>query len=202
MQAIDALRRAITTGELAPGTHVSEVEMAERLGISRGTLREAMRTLQIEGLLTDGPRGRLLVRHMSPPELEHLFEVRAALEALAGRTLSARSDRGGFIEPLRVLAQRIAASDGTSIEQRMAADLDFHRELCRLTGNDTLLRAWTALEGSIQLSIMHSGTDRAVRNMNADRHLELVAAIEAGDPEETARKIHEHMAAAVQVLIS
>ena len=99
MQAIEALRRAITTGELAPGSHVSEIEMSTRLQISRGTLREAMRTLQLEGLLTEGSRGRLLVRRMDDEELRDLFRVRAALEALAvqpspkGRTGTRSSPR-------------------------------------------------------------------------------------------------------------
>jgi len=174
MQAIEALRRAITTGELAPGSHVSEIEMSTRLQISRGTLREAMRTLQLEGLLTEGSRGRLLVRRMDDEELRDLFRVRAALEALAVRTLAVR----------------------------MQADLDFHREMCRLSGNETLLRAWSALEGSIQMSITRSGIERAVRNMDVPRHLQIVDAIDTGDPEHAVATLQEHMALATQTLIS
>lgn len=199
MQAVDALRRAITTGELAPGSHVSEIEMANRLQISRGTLREAMRTLQIEGLLTEGTRGRLLVRHMDPVELENLFEVRAALEALAARTLARRGDRDAAVARLRTLAARIAEASG-SLEDRMAADMAFHREMCVLTENDTLVRAWSALEGSILLSITHSGIERAVENMNADRHLEIVDAIATGDARAASETVLQHMEHAVRVL--
>jgi DNA-binding transcriptional MocR family regulator len=59
-QALTALRRAITTGELAAGTHLVETELSDALHISRGTLREAMRQLQQEGLISAGARGRLL----------------------------------------------------------------------------------------------------------------------------------------------
>lgn len=81
-QALAALRRAITTGELAPGTHLVETELSESLQISRGTLREAMRQLQQEGLIAAGPRGRLSVRHLDAKEIRDIFAVRAALESL------------------------------------------------------------------------------------------------------------------------
>ncbi|MGC5172503.1 GntR family transcriptional regulator [Micromonospora sp. DT81.3] len=202
MQAIEALRRAITTGELPPGSHVSEIEMSQRLGISRGTLREAMRTLQIEGLLTEGSRGRLLVRLMDDDELRDLFRVRAALEALAARTLSESVERDHAVQLLTASANRMRAAESESLDARMRADLDFHRTMCLLTGNETLLRAWSALEGSILMSITRSGIDRAVRNMDVPRHLEIVDAIATGDPDHAAATVEEHMALATETLVS
>ena len=68
-QALTALRRAITTGQLPPGTHLVETELSDALQISRGTLREAMRQLQQEGLISAGARGRLSVRHLDTKEI-------------------------------------------------------------------------------------------------------------------------------------
>ena len=202
MQAIEVLRRAITTGELPPGSHVSEIEMSNRLQISRGTLREAMRTLQIEGLLTEGSRGRLLVRLMNDEELRDLFRVRAALEALAARTLAESPQRESAVESLRAAVGLMSAAENESLDARMRADLDFHRELCRQTGNETLMRAWSALEGSILMSITRSGIERAVRNMDVARHLEIVDAIATGDPDTAAATVAQHMELATQTLIS
>ncbi|MCR2764437.1 GntR family transcriptional regulator [Microbacterium sp. zg.B48] len=202
MQAIEVLRRAITTGELPPGSHVSEIEMSQRLQISRGTLREAMRTLQIEGLLTEGSRGRLLVRRMDDEELRDLFLVRAALEALAARTVAESPQRESAVESLRAAVGLMSAAENESLDARMRADLDFHRELCRLTGNDTLMRAWSALEGSILMSITRSGIERAVRNMDVPRHLEIVDAIATGDPDTAAAAVAQHMELATRTLIS
>ncbi|MCR2810954.1 MULTISPECIES: GntR family transcriptional regulator [unclassified Microbacterium] len=202
MQAIEVLRRAITTGELPPGSHVSEIEMSQRLQISRGTLREAMRTLQIEGLLTEGSRGRLLVRRMDDEELRDLFLVRAALEALAARTVAESPQRESAVESLRAAVGLMSAAENESLDARMRADLDFHRELCRLTGNDTLMRAWSALEGSILMSITRSGIERAVRNMDVPRHLEIVDAIATGDPDTAAAAVAQHMELATQTLIA
>ena len=82
-QALASLRTAITSGQLPPQTPMVETELSERLQISRGTLREAMRQLQQEGLVISGPRGRLYVRHLGPKEIGDIFAVRAALEAMA-----------------------------------------------------------------------------------------------------------------------
>ncbi len=92
-QALSALRTAITSGELEPGRHLVETELSEMLQISRGTLREALRQLEQEGLLSAGPRGRLSVRHLDAKEIRDIFSVRAALESLAARTLCELPDR-------------------------------------------------------------------------------------------------------------
>ncbi len=92
-QALTALRKAITSGQLAPGTHLVETELSDALQISRGTLREAMRQLQQEGLISAGARGRLSVRHLDSKEIRDIFNVRAALESLAARELAARPGR-------------------------------------------------------------------------------------------------------------
>ncbi len=92
-QAVTALRTAITSGALAPSSPLVETELSEMLQISRGTLREAMRQLQQEGLISAGARGRLYVRHLDAKEIRDIFAVRAALEALAVRDLAERDDR-------------------------------------------------------------------------------------------------------------
>ena len=96
-QALTALRRAITTGQLPPGTHLVETELSDALQISRGTLREAMRQLQQEGLISAGARGRLSVRHLDTKEIRDIFDVRAALESLAASELAARTDRADAV---------------------------------------------------------------------------------------------------------
>src|SRR3954469_18042338 len=100
-QALTALRRAITTGQLTPGTHLVETELSEALQISRGTLREAMRQLQQEGLISAGARGRLAVRHLDAKEITDIFDVRAALESLAASALANRDDRSAVVSELR-----------------------------------------------------------------------------------------------------
>jgi DNA-binding GntR family transcriptional regulator len=194
-QALASLRSAITSGQLPPQTPMVETELSERLQISRGTLREAMRQLQQEGLLTAGvTRGRLYVRQLGPKEIGEIYAVRAALEAMAARVLTQRADRAETTEELRSLlhTMREARTD-VDLEGRIEADLNFHRGLCRLTDNETLMHTWESLEGSIRMSIMFAGLERAIGNMDVSRHEAIVDAIASGDVAAAADAVHEHM---------
>jgi DNA-binding GntR family transcriptional regulator len=200
-QALSALRRAITTGQLQPGTHLVETDLSEALQISRGTLREAMRQLQQEGLISAGTRGRLSVRHLDSKEIKDIFGVRAALESLAASELARRPDRSAVVAELREAVADMERWAASNLEDRIEADLKFHRTMCRLTGNETLLHSWQSLEGSIRMSIMFAGVDRALKNMDVRRHLEIVDAIESGDVVTAAAAVRDHMAGAAAVLV-
>ena len=209
-QALTALRRAITTGQVAPGTHLVETDLSDALQISRGTLREAMRQLQQEGLISAGARGRLSVRHLDTKEIKDIFDVRAALESLAASELAARSDRADAVAQLREAVAEMMASWAASnledraasnLEDRIEADLKFHRTMCHLSGNETLLHSWSSLEGSIRMSIMFAGMDRALKNMDVKRHSDIVDAIESGDVAKATATVRDHMAGAATVLV-
>ena len=94
--------------------------------------------------------------------------------------------------------ERWAASN---LEDRIEADLKFHRTMCLLTGNETLLHQWSSLEGSIRMSIMYAGVDRALKNMDVKRHSDMVDAIESGEGDTAAAAVRSHMAGAAAVLI-
>lgn len=200
-QALAALRRAISSGSIQPGTRMVEADLSTQLGISRGTLREAMRQLQQDGLLEADARGRLSVRQIGHAEIVDIFLVRGALEALAVRTICGFGDREPALAAVRTALEGMSAPTQEQIAERIEADLDFHRTLVRASGNATLLHQWTQLEGSIRMSIMFAGAERALRNMDVDRHREIVDAIEAGDGDEAARVLREHMHEAATTLI-
>ncbi|MEU5844374.1 GntR family transcriptional regulator [Rhodococcus sp. NPDC047139] len=200
-QAVTALRTAITSGALAPSSPLVETELSEMLQISRGTLREAMRQLQQEGLISAGARGRLYVRHLDAKEIRDIFAVRAALEALAVRDLAERADRASVIPALRESLEVMAHAEN-DLEARIESDLNFHRLLCRLTGNETLMHSWQSLEGSIRMSIMFAGLEKAVGNMDVGRHSAIVDAIETGDSDEAASAVRSHMSWAASNLVS
>jgi DNA-binding GntR family transcriptional regulator len=202
VQALTALRRAITTGQIAAGTHLVETELCDALQISRGTLREAMRQLQQEGLISAGARGRLSVRHLDSKEIRDIFGVRAALESLAVRELCGRSDRATVIEKLRDAVKDMEKWAASNLEDRIEADLRFHRTMCHLTGNETLLHSWSSLEGSIRMSIMFAGVERAIKNMDVKRHSDIVDAIETGDVDKAEATVRDHMAGAAETLVA
>src|SRR4029078_10222917 len=170
-----------TAVEIKPGDQLVETELSAAMGISRGTLREALRQLEYEGLIEVGDRGRLTVRTLTATELADMFAARACLERLAAADLSTRSDRAAMLGRLQTALDALGTVDG-SIGDMVEADLAFHRLLCELTGNATLVRAWETLTGPIRVAILFRGPATALTNMSVPRHQQLLDAIAGGDP--------------------
>ena len=197
-QALQALREAIVMGGIAPGTHLAEVRLASELGISRGTLREALRQLQQEGLAVTDGRGRLHVRSLDARTIAGTFRVRAALEALAARTVADMPEepRAKALRQLdRALrTMRDAEEDDLPMLERLEADVEFHRTLCRVSDNEVLLQTWEQLAGVLRMSIMHAGAQQAKLNTSADKHQEVIDVIADG-PADLEARITAHILA-------
>jgi DNA-binding GntR family transcriptional regulator len=194
-RSLEALRAAILTGRYRPGDHLGEVELAGSLGVSRGTVREALRHLQQEGLVTSGNRGMLRVNSLTAAEVHELFRVRAALEGLAVREVIASPRREAAAASLRTAVDRL--SDEGEPAARMEADLAFHLLLCQLSGNSMLVEAWQRLEGRMRVAILN-GAAWQVPMMARDRHVPIVEAIEQGDVDAAVQVVDEHMAGAAE----
>ncbi|CAL9333911.1 putative D-xylose utilization operon transcriptional repressor [Streptomyces sp. enrichment culture] len=201
-QALVALRTAITTGRYRPGDHLGEVEIAEHLSVSRGTVREALRHLQQEGLVTAGARGMLRVSRLTPTEVRELFQVREALEGLAVAQIIASPRRQEAAESLRdALAKlREAFASGAGLAAKVEADFGFHLLLCELSGNSVLLKTWRQLEGPMRVVIMSAAGERRDVAMSAAAHEPIADAIERGDATAARQILHAHMTAAVEQL--
>jgi DNA-binding GntR family transcriptional regulator len=196
-RALEALRSAITSGQYRPGDHLSEVALAGHLGVSRGTVREALRHLQQEGLVTAGNRNMLRVSTISPKAVRELFRVRAALEGLAVAEIIASTDREKAVATLRKGLSRLSDSDG-DFATKLEADLGFHLLLCQLSGNAMLVEAWRYLEGRIRVTIMNYESADTPSMMARTRHAPIVEAIERGDVAAARSVVEQHMAAAAE----
>jgi DNA-binding GntR family transcriptional regulator len=195
-RALESVRAAIISGQYRPGDHLGEVELASSLGVSRGTVREALRHLQQEGLVTAGNRGMLRVNSLTPGEVRELFQVRAALEGLAVREIIASPRREAAVGVLRTALEQLT-DEGEDFPARIQADLAFHLQLCRLAGNSMLVEAWQRLEGRMRVAILN-GAAWQVPMMARDRHAPIVDAIEQADAAAAVRIVEEHMASAAE----
>ena len=196
-RALGALRSAITSGRYRPGDHLGEVDLATHLGVSRGTVREALRHLQQEGLVTAGNRGMLRVNEISPTEVRELFRVRAALESLAVTEIIRSADRTRAVAALREALARLESTEG-DFAANLEADLNFHLLLCRLSGNSMLVEAWRYLEGRVRVTIMNYESDEKPTMMSRYRHLPIVEAIESGNVDAAVGVLEQHMAFAAE----
>jgi DNA-binding GntR family transcriptional regulator len=194
-RTVKALRVAIISGQYRPGDHLGEVELAKHLGVSRGTVRQALRHLQQEGLVTATNRSMRRVIRLSPVEVRELFRVRAALEGLAVKRIIALPERSGALGTLREALSPLDNA-GLNFAGQVDADLGFHLQLCRLSGNSMLLETWRYLEGRIRIVIMDAGPDKAPAMMSRARHELIIDAIASGELSAAVGVVDEHMSAA------
>jgi DNA-binding GntR family transcriptional regulator len=194
-RALESLRSAITSGQYRPGAHLGEAELAAHLGVSRGTVREALRHLQEDGLVTAGARGMLRVHTLSPTEIRELFQVRAALEGLAATLITASTDRAAAVARLREALSDLDAPM-QDFSAFVDADLGLHLLLCELSGNSILVDAWRHLEGRLRITIFNDGDEQHSTIMSSHHHAPIVDAIEAGDASLALATLQEHMGVA------
>jgi DNA-binding GntR family transcriptional regulator len=197
-RALEALRTAITSGQYRPGDHLGEEELAGRLGVSRGTVREALRHLQQEGLVTAGARGMLRVHSLPPDEIRDLFQVRGALEGLAVTLLIASPRKDEAVLRLRKALSDLDDPDH-DFSAHIDADLGFHLLLCQLTENSVLVDAWRHLEGRVRITIF-SDNERHLNILSGSHHAPIVDAIEEGDADQAMKILQDHMMLAVDRL--
>ncbi|MEW2501391.1 GntR family transcriptional regulator [Amycolatopsis sp. CA-161197] len=196
---VDLLRTAIFGGDIPAGTHLAEVSLSASLGVSRATLREALRQLQQEGLAVQDSRGRVSVREVSPQEVEDLFEVRLGLETIAARRLCERPDRSSVVTELTDRLERLRRPE--SLAADLDADLEFHGTMCRLSGNQLLLQSWEGISSLARITMLAAGPDSARANMAYDRHAPIVDLIARGDSAACSEFLADHMASARDRLI-
>ena len=183
------LRDQIVDGDRAPGSRLVERDLADELGVSRVPVREALRSLVAEGLVTPRPRTWAVVRTFTPDDVAQLLEVRAALEVLAAR----RATERGAPEDVAALADALAREDdaaarGDGTAARRAA-ADFHEALLAAAGNG-VLDELTAVTASRSRWLLGQHEDLAGM---ADDHRLLLDAIRAGDADEAARRVVGHL---------
>lgn len=134
----DWLRDAILDGVRSPGSRLIERDLAAEFGVSRVPVRDALKILELEGLVTLRPRTWAIVREFTASDMTDLDEVRSVLEPLAFRLAAERHRRNGLDELRRALDEEtISAAAGDPIASRRAA-ADFHEQVTVLTENRVL----------------------------------------------------------------
>lgn len=200
--AVIEIRNAITMGTLKPGQHLVETQLSDQLGISRGTLREAMRQLQQEGLVVQDGRGRTHVPELTPRLISETFRVRHALEVMAAIDIGAQPDRDDAIKSLESRLADLADSASGALTDAVDADMALHREMCLATGNEVLLSHWESLAAIIRMSILQAGPNQARANMAAHRHRTLVDAIAKGSIADIWDVFDKHMTEALDAILA
>ncbi len=189
----NTLRQAILTGELKPGERLMEIHLADRLGVSRTPIREAIRKLELEGLVVMIPRKGAQVAKITEKNLKDVLEVRRALDTLAVRLACKRMDetyKKQLREACDEFAKVVKCSNTKDITE---ADVRFHDIINQSTGNDRLIQLVNNLAEQMYRYRLEYIKDAAYHKRLVDEHEEIYNAIMEQDEERAAKAVVVHI---------
>lgn len=171
-QLVARLRDLIIEGDLAPGQRVSERELCERFAVSRTPLREALKVLAADGLIQLLPHRGATVARLTVADIEEMFPVMGALEALAGELAADRISEEGIAEVQALHYQMVLHYKRRELAPYFRLNQQIHEKILAAAGNDTLSGIYRGLAGRIRRA-------RYLANMSSARWAQAVAEHEA-----------------------
>jgi phosphonate utilization transcriptional regulator len=189
------LERMILAGELAVGAKLNEASVAERLGVSRGPVREAFRALEAAGLVRLEKNRGVFVRQIDVDEADEIYELRAVLDDYAAR-LAAQNAGPLDIADLRARLDRMERAVGRGdLDAYHAANLAFHDRLIELAGNAKLLALYRRLVNELSLYRRATLDQTGIPSVSLGEHRAIVDCIAAGQAAAAGRLLREHVMA-------
>ena len=179
----ERVRQAVINGSLKPGDEINESQLSDRLGVARGTLREAVRTLTSEGLLVKSPNRTATVRTLSAERIWEIMTARAVIEGFGARVLAQRLTPQKVDLLNRVWQQLAAAAEANDRANYVHWDFRLHQTIMELSGHQVLYETWTKMSAWIRLVFASEALTAADLLANAASHRAFLDAIMNGDAE-------------------
>lgn len=197
----EQLRERILDGSFAPGEQISEVQLAARLGMSRGPVREAVQRLAQEGLLVSHRNRGVFVADLDVADIEDVYRGRRAVEKEAASTVYERGIPAGLPDRLEGILRNIALYMNAGDWPKLAReDLHFHATMVEAAQSPRLSRMFSTLAAETMLC-MSAFDDRYIRPPTAvEEHQRLLDRLVGGDLAAMLAEIDRHMSHAVDSL--
>ena len=193
-RVVDSIVEAAARGLILPGDRVVEAEVARELNISRVPVREAFLHLESQGIVVNTPYRGMRLMDVSVERIEQTLKVRMALETLTAEEVRQKAEAApAVLAPLEDLVEEMRHAAEAEDRYALARlDTDFHREMCLITGNDVLLKAWTPV--SLQLTIIF-GLSALQKECGAIvvEHEDILEALRSDDAEALAEIMRVHI---------
>ncbi len=189
----NTLRQAILKGELEPGERLMEIQLAERLGVSRTPIREAIRKLELEGLVLMIPRKGAEVAKISEKSLRDVLEVRRSLDELAIELAIQRmtdEDIAALEEAQKQFRAAVAGADAMTIAQQ---DENYHDVIYNATGNSRLVQILNNLREQMYRYRLEYIKDEEKRQILLAEHRKIYRALCSRHVEEAKQAMREHI---------
>lgn len=197
-EVVESIRGAIISGDLQPGQRLREVALAADLGVSRPTLREALRTLVQEGLCEQQPHRGFAVAELDAAAIQDLSSTRVVLDRMA---IEGIWSRDGAMDEVEDAWTTYTRAGDDPVAQHLA-HLALHRALWEASGNSMLLRLWPVAES---MSTLVLAQDQAVRRdpgRALDVHARLIEAVRSRNPQLLDEALAEHTSRSAEEFIS
>ena len=187
------LRQAILRGELEPGERLMEIHLANRLGVSRTPIREAIRKLELEGLVVMIPRRGAIVASITEKDLKDVLEVRRTLEIMAGEIACERITPE-LLEQLKNTGHEFMVRKDTNDFTSLAeVDVKFHDIIYAATGNQRLINILNNLREQMYRYRLEYLKDTGSHERLNSEHYEIYEGIRNGDKETVKAAIGRHI---------
>ena len=187
------IERLINEGELGPGDKLTEASLAERLGVSRGPVREAFRVLEEVGLVQLEKNRGVYVRQIPLEEALEIFDLRAMIEAHVGSTLAANATEEQ-LSHLRNLvtqmAQAVKVEDETTYYR---LNVQFHEAMVAYAGNKKLIGMYRKLTRELSLFRRRNFSDHALLVTSVNEHRDILDAIGSRNAAKSAEALRQHV---------
>lgn len=186
------LTNAILSGIYKPGERLIETRIAQQLGVSQAPVREAIRELELLGLLKSEPFRGASVRQLTTDELTEIYAVRAALEGTAASAAATRLTEDGFARLAALLDNMLTTAAHDDQRGFSEHNVAFHRVIVEASGNRTLINLWNTLQPSTWtlFSVLNSGHDLMEL---AVRHRAVIEALRTRDAQRAEQAMHHHL---------
>jgi len=188
--AYDRIRNEVITGHIQQGKRLNQLQLAEDLGVSQRTVREALARLVSEGLATHEPHKGVRVVSLPLHELEEIYELRALLEGLAVELAVNHVTSRDIARMRRLLPVTVPSGRASSIGSVRQANHDFHWVAIEASGNKHLIRLLKQLWEMVLISALPKAEDR---QQDSQAHKELVEALEARNGKKARKLVERHV---------
>ncbi len=192
-QLVARLRDLIIEGDLAPGDRVPERELCERFGVSRTPLREAFKVLAADGLIQLLPHRGATVARLTVTDIEEMFPVMGALEALAGELAADRISEEGIAEIQALHYQMVLHHKRGELAPYFRLNQQIHEKILAAAGNDTLSGIYRGLAGRIRRARYLANVSKARWAQAVAEHEAILKALVARDGPALGRILNDHL---------
>lgn len=189
----NTIREAIVMGELKPGERLMEVQLAGKMGVSRTPVREAIRKLELEGLVEMLPRKGAHVAGLSMKDIIDVLEVRACLDGLASSLAASKAGEDDIKELNLILSQLSAHIEKDNLNGSIKKDVEFHDIIYRIAGNEKLNQIASNLREQVHRFRVIYLKDYGNQKGIIGEHQAIINAICSKNEEEASKMAQKHI---------